>query len=97
MSEAVAIENRSDEVDPNANSNDESGSEPIEHVTRSGRVSKPHDYAEKFPETAHLQIDQVEGDERDGKWMKPYYYDSPDVIGKLGKGTCYKDSYFLRK
>ena len=40
-------------------------------TTRSGRVSRPHNCAIHFPETARYQADDVEGD---GSQIKSFYY-----------------------
>ena len=53
----VAIENRDDEF----------AAEPVEDGvtrTRSGRISHPYNWADKFPETAHYQMDN-----KDGRWV----------------------------
>lgn len=69
---------------------DEESEEDIGYaVTRSGRISKPHKYAEKFPEAAHLQMNSMEG-----VWLKPHYCDNPDMFAKLSNGIFYQDTYF---
>ena len=56
----VAVGDRDDEVLPEPINNDkesdiESNIASRHQVTRSGRISKLHDYKEHFPETAHMQ------------------------------------------
>ena len=59
----VDVENRDDEFGPEAEVVEEGFTR-----TRSGRISKPHNYAEQFPETVHLQVDNR-------RCIRLFYYD----------------------
>ena len=68
----MSIENRDDELGfPDSN-------EDVPYRTRSGRISKPYDFATKFPETAHYQGCNLTSNE-DGVYLRPCYYYSKDV------------------
>ena len=69
----ISVENRANEdVD-----NQKGGDNP-RRVTRLGRVTKPHDFAKHFPETAHTKFGATEG-----RWLKPHYFDEINMVEKL--------------
>ena len=72
----VAVANRDDELE-------------LPYRTRSGRISKPYDFAEKFPETTHFQ--QTEGN---GVQLRTCCCEPEELNVKLGKGMFYDESYF---
>ena len=55
-------------------------------------MSKPYNFATKFPETAHYQGSEL----RSGNsvCLRPHYYDSEDLMQKLSYGIFCRDSYF---
>ena len=93
MDDYVGNYNDNDESEPEIVEDEESGEErrasDAARVTRSGRVSRPHDWKTKFPETAHVQ---VEDDKI--KWLKPCCHDCEDTKEKLGAGDYCHESYF---
>ena len=75
---SVDIANREDEFRlPNDNNdNSHEHEEKLVIQTRSRRISRPCNWAEKFPKTAHLQ-------EEHGRWIIPYYYNNDDMRQRL--------------
>ena len=59
---------------------------------QSGRISKLYNYSYYFLETAHYLQDILEG--KEGKWLRSYYFDNENIVGKLGTGNFYSKSYF---
>ena len=87
--ETVAVENRDDEHAAEPEDPEPEEVEEDANRTRSGRISRPYDWAEKLPETEHYQKD-----DEDGRWIRPCHYDEIDMERKLSMGTRYSDSYF---
>ena len=88
----IAVEDRHNEIPPEPiaeDMSDGSDKEERHYVTRSGWVSKPHNFKIHFPGAAHVQ---VEGSS--GRWLKPFYYDEEDMVDKLASGVFYSESYF---
>ena len=87
----VAPEDRDDEVATPDETPDSSDSDEEEYTTtRSGRVSKPYDFASNFPDIyqeTHLLS------ESEGKQLRPYYYDEDHHL-KLSKGTFVSESFY---
>ena len=65
------------------------------HRIRSGRISRPCNFADKFPEMVHYMEnnnpDSVE--DEDGVRIRPFYFDSEDMVERLSEGDFYRNSY----
>ena len=92
---SVAPENRADEVQPpneEEGEDSDSADEPEEITrTRSGRVSKPYDYENSFPEL--YSENHLVRTSPNGKQLRPYYYDD-DLKQKLGKGVFISEAFY---
>ena len=56
----VNVADRDDEFGmPNSDDDDDDEANEVVTTTRSGRISKPYDWAKKFPETANFQEEDV--------------------------------------
>jgi hypothetical protein len=75
---------------PNEDS-DSSDSEEEDHTTtRSGRVSKPYDFARNFPDIYH---ETHLLSQSDGKQLRPYYYDEDQQL-RLSEGVFVSESFY---
>ena len=89
----IVVENSLDEIIPEGAHGDideDTDNMVNQTVTRSGRISKLHDYAKYFPDASYSQIEDAE----EGRWLKPQYYDDHEMVEKLSEVIFYRDSCF---
>ena len=95
----VGVEHRSNEEIQATDSANEEGVT----ISRSGSVSRPHDFISNCNGTCVFyqdNADENQNDELDVEsehitWIKPYYYYEIDMIGKLGGSDFYQNSHFV--
>lgn len=86
----MSVENRADRIVASEESGiNEPTSNTVLTVTRSRRTRKSHDHAIKCPETARLKMDSAEG-----RWVRPNYNNSEDMMDNISSGIHYQDSFF---
>ena len=79
----ISVENRADEDADNHEGRHDPG-----HIT-TGRVIKPCDFSQHFPEIAHLQFCATEG-----RWLNPRCFDAIYMVAKLSDGIFYSKFFF---
>ena len=92
--ESVAPENEDDKIQPTAANakEQESDEDSIEETrTRSGRVSRPYDYTNKFPHTYGMANLMVKC--KNDRCLRPYYQDE-DLKYHLSAGIMHSSDFF---